>query len=192
MRTNRMLWLTTIMFSALAFVGIAAGQGQRGGGAPSKFMLTSPEIPDGSAIPTQFTCADSAAATPELQWSAPPAAAMSFALIMHDLDGAPMKGTMDITHWIVWGISGSSTSLPAGIKPDSSPDGIMQGKNVRNVNGYQPPCPPPGGAAHDYVLELYALDAKLDLPAGSSRADLLKAMDGHVVGKASLTAHFGR
>ena len=45
---------------------------------------------------------------------------------------------------------------------------------------YQGPCAPPG-AAHHYVFELYALDKKLDLPNGASRADIEKAMDGHVL-----------
>jgi Raf kinase inhibitor-like YbhB/YbcL family protein len=78
------------------------------------------------------------------------------------------------------------------VKPDTSPDGIVQGKNVGNMNGYRPPCPPPGATPHHYIFEIYALDSKLDLPAGSARADLLKAMDGHVIGKAAYFGLFGR
>ena len=85
---------------------------------------------------------------------------MSFALIFHDTDAAPAKGAMDVTHWILWNIPASATQLPAGVQPDTSPDGIQQGKNVRGVNGYQPPCPPVGARPHHYVFELYALDAK--------------------------------
>jgi phosphatidylethanolamine-binding protein (PEBP) family uncharacterized protein len=59
------------------------------------------------------------------------------------------------------------------------------GVNIRKVNGYQPPCPPPGAAPHHYIFEIYALDTTLALPAGSPRADLLKAMDGHLIGKAT-------
>jgi len=103
-----------------------------------------------------------------------------------------MKGVMDVTHWIFWGIPGASTSVTAGVKPDSMPDGIMQGVNIRKVNGYQPPCPPPGATPHHYIFEIYALDTKLDLPAGSARADLLKAMDGHVIGKSTYVGLFGR
>jgi phosphatidylethanolamine-binding protein (PEBP) family uncharacterized protein len=43
-----------------------------------------------------------------------------------------------------------------------------------------------------YIFEIYALDTKLDLAAGSARADLLKAMDGHVVGKATYVGLYGR
>ena len=42
-------------------------------------------------------------------------------------------------------------------------------------------------AAND---EIYALDAKLDLPATATRDDLLKAMEGHVIGKAAYTGRF--
>jgi Raf kinase inhibitor-like YbhB/YbcL family protein len=159
---------------------------------PSKFKLMTSAYAEGSMIPTQYSCADPNAASPELSWSNPPANTMSFAVIMHDTDAAPMKGTMDVTHWIFWGIPGTSTSVPAGIKPDSMPGGIEQGSNIRKVNGYQPPCPPPGATPHHYIFEIYALDTKLDLAAGSSRADLLKAMDGHVIGKATYVGLFGR
>ena len=74
--------------------------------------------------------------------------------------------------------------------PGSSPDGIQQGKNVRGANGYEGPCPPPGSTPHHYIFELYALDQKLDLMAGGSRADLSKAMDGHVIGKAVYVSLF--
>jgi Raf kinase inhibitor-like YbhB/YbcL family protein len=159
---------------------------------PSKFKLMTSAYAEGSMIPTQYSCADPNAASPALSWSNPPANTASFAVIMHDTDAAPMKGVMDVTHWIFWGIPGTSTSVAAGVKPDTMPDGIMQGSNIRKVNGYQPPCPPPGATPHHYIFELYALDSKLDLPAGSSRADLLKAMDGHVIGKATYVGLFGR
>jgi Raf kinase inhibitor-like YbhB/YbcL family protein len=160
--------------------------------APSKFKLMSSAYAEGSMIPTQYSCADPNATSPALQWSNPPAATASFAVIMHDTDAAPGKGTMDVTHWIFWNIPASATTVAGGVKPDTSPDGIMQGKNIRNVNGYQPPCPPPGATPHHYIFELYALDTKLDLPTGSARADLLKAMDGHVIGKATYVGLFGR
>ena len=143
-------------------------------------------------LPTQYSCADPNAGSPALQWSNPPAAAVSFAVVLHDSDGAPAKGSMDVTHWIFWNIPGTSTAVGANVKPDASPDGIVQGKNIRNTPGFLPPCPPVGGTPHHYIFELYALDAKLDLPAGSARADLLKAMDGHVIGKATYVGMFGR
>jgi len=192
MRASRMKFLALAAF--LVFTGAAklAAQQQAAPPPPSKFKLMSPAYSEGSMIPTQYSCADTNAVSPALQWSNPPAGAMSFAVILHDTDAAPGKNSMDVTHWIFWNIPGTSTSVPANVKPDASPDGIVQGKNVRNVNGFQPPCPPPGATPHHYIFELYALDTKLDLPAGSTRADMLKAMDGHVIGKATYVGLFGR
>ena len=159
---------------------------------PSKFKLTSSAYAEGSMIPTQYSCADPAAASPALSWMNAPNNPTTYAVIFHDTDAAPMKGVMDVTHWIFWNVPASSSSVAAAVKPDSSPDGIVQGKNIRGVNGYQPPCPPPGATPHHYIFEIYALDTKIDLPAGSPRADLLKAMDGHVVGKATYVGIYGR
>ena len=46
--------------------------------------------------------------------------------------------------------------------------------------------------AHDFAFELFALDEKLDPPATATRADMLKAMDGHIAGHATLVAPFNR
>ena len=46
------------------------------------------------------------------------------------------------------------------------------------------------GPFHHYVFEFYALDTKLDLPANTTRDELLKAMDGHVIGKAAWVGRF--
>src|ERR1700688_1583234 len=192
MRIKSVQWLTVLAFLMVAGVARVAAQQPAAPPPPSKFKLTSSAYTEGSMIPTQYSCADPNAASPALSWANPPANTVSFAIVMHDTDAAPMKGTMDVTHWIFWGIPGTSSSGAAGVKPVSSPDGIVQGKNIRNVNGYQPPCPPPGATPHHYIFEIYALDTKLDLAAGSARMDLLKAMDGHVIGKATYVGIFGR
>ena len=157
---------------------------------PSKFKMATTAFFDDDWIPVQYTCGVSDSSSPGVQWSDAPQGTMSFALIFHDTDAAPGKGSMDVTHWILWNIPAFATQLSGRILPDTSPDGIQQGKNIRGANGYQPPCPPPGALPHHYVFELYALDSKLSLAAGTTRADLLKAMDGHVVGKASIVGIF--
>jgi Raf kinase inhibitor-like YbhB/YbcL family protein len=196
MRVKTVQKLSFIAFAALALSGggavRASAQAAAPAPPPSKFMLMSSEYSEGSMIPTKFSCADPAAGSPAISWMNPPAATASFAVILHDTDAAPMKGTMDVTHWIFWNIPGTSTSVAAGVKGDASPDGIVQGKNIRGMPGFLPPCPPPGATPHHYIFEIYALDSKLDLAAGSLRADLLKAMDGHVIGKATYVGRFGR
>lgn len=170
--------------------GKIAGQ-QPAAPPPSQFKMTSVYF-DGDWIPVQYTCGVTDAGSPAVQWSGAPQGTVSFALIFHDTDVAPNKGSMDVTHWVVWNIQATAMQLPPGMLPDTSPDGIQQGQNIRGANGYQPPCPPAGASPHHYVFDLYALDAKLDLAAGASRADLLKAMAGHVIGKAALVGIFGQ
>ncbi len=191
-RKSISFFATAALVPLLAVSGARAQQRGQGQAPPSQFKLTTPAYNDGGQIPAQYSCADPNAKSPALQWSNPPMGTASFAVIMHDTDAAPGKNTTDVTHWIFWNVPASSSSVPGDVKPDASPEGIVQGKNVRNVNGYQPPCPPPGATPHHYVTELYALDTKLDLQAGASRADLLKAMDGHVIGKATIVGTFGR
>ncbi len=190
MRTTLAHVLVVLM--ALAIAAENASAQQQAAPPPSKFTMTTSAYDDGDWIPLQYTCGDPAGASPGVQWSGAPSGTMSFALIFHDTDAAPAKGSMDVTHWILWNIPAGAAQLSPGVKPDTSPDGVQQGKNIRGVNGYQPPCPPAGARPHHYIFELYALDTKLDLAAGSSRADLLKAMDGHVIGKATHSGVFGQ
>jgi Raf kinase inhibitor-like YbhB/YbcL family protein len=177
-----------ILMSVAAAAGRVAAQ-QQAAPPPSKFKMTS-VFSDGDWIPVQFTCGVPDFSSPGVQWSDGPQGTMSFAMVLHDTDAAPAKGAMDVTHWILWNIPAGAAELQAGVQPDTSPGGILQGKNNRGVNGYQPPCPPVGALPHHYVFELYALDTKLSLPAGASRADLQKAMDGHVIGKATIIGIF--
>jgi len=196
MQTKVLRCLVAII--VLLTAGIGPALAQQGGAPatppppPSKFKLMSPAYTEGSPIPSANTCVTPNATSPALQWTGAPQATVAFALIFHDTEGAPAKSSMDVTHWILWNVPATSTQLSASIAIDATPDGLSQGKNVRGVNGYQPPCPPVGATPHHYIFELYALDSKLDLPAGSPRADLLKAMDGHVVGKAAYVGMVSR
>lgn len=189
--SRMLLRLCAAAFSLAASAGALKAQ-QQAAPPPSNFTLSTTAYTDGDWIPLQYTCGDPNGASPGVQWSDPPQGTMSFALIFHDTDAAPMKGSADVTHWILWNIPATAGQLPDGIKPDTSPNGIVQGQNVRGVNGYQPPCPPTGARPHHYIFELYALDSKLGLAAGSSRVDLLNAMNGHVIGKATVTGVFGQ
>src|SRR5258708_35372268 len=113
----------TLSLSVLAFmlVGgtatISAQQPAATPPPPSKFKLMSSAYAEGSMIPTQFSCADPNAASPALSWTNPPANTVSFAIVMHDTDAAPMKGVRDVTHWIFWGIPGPALSVTAGVTP---------------------------------------------------------------------------
>jgi len=191
MRRNAFSSAAVLMFLVAASAAVAAAQGNA---PPAPLSLKTPAFSDGGDVPLKYGCDVAQGApmiTPPLQWTNVPPSAMSLVLIMHDLDGNPQKGIIDVTHWTVYNIPASATSIPEGVAVGAPVDGSgMQGKNIRGVNGYQGPCPPKGGAAHHYVFELYALDTNLDLPAGAARADILKAMDGHIVGKSSYVGMF--
>jgi Raf kinase inhibitor-like YbhB/YbcL family protein len=176
----------------LAF-GLLPAAAQQPPAAPATppLMMTSSAFRDGGEIPVKYSCAAKPAAVSiPLQWSNVPKGTVTFTLIFHDPDANPQKGSMDVTHWIVWNMPATLTQLPEGIPANPSmPDGTVQGKNIRGVNGYQGPCPPPS-KPHHYTFELYALDTKLDLGPDASRADVLQAMNGHIIGKAVYVGFF--
>jgi Raf kinase inhibitor-like YbhB/YbcL family protein len=135
--------------------------------------------------------------SPPLAWSGVTQGTQRLALVMDDPDSQPPG----FVHWVIYNIPASTTGLPEGVAPVATlPDGSLQGTNdyalfaeegqthpggaAINRIGYDGPCPP---AAHRYVFRLYALDVSLDLPAQATRAELLAAMQGHVMGEAELT-----
>ena len=110
--------------------------------------------------------------SPEITIKHVPAKALSLVLIVDDPD-APM-GLW--THWLVWNLPPTTTDIPEG----KLPPGAVEGKNSFGHVRYDGPAPPSG--THRYFFHLYALDATLSLPSGSSRAELLAAMKGHEIG----------
>jgi Raf kinase inhibitor-like YbhB/YbcL family protein len=151
------------------------------------FELTSRAFSPGATIPARHTC-DGPDVSPPLAWTSPPAGAKGFALVCEDPD-AP-RGLW--VHWVLWGVPATATSLPEGVTPDETlPDGRRHGRNDFGKLGHNGPCPPPG-ATHRYVFRLYALDAVPALDPGATRAQLLDAIRGHVLGEAELTGRYGR
>ncbi len=165
--------------------------------------ITVPAFSDGGTIPLKYTCAAatpppsgplhiSLGVSPLIQWSDVPKGTASFVLILHDADAHIGKTFVDIPHWVVFNIPGDATELPEGIPPDSSlANGTTQGDNMMRRAAFQGPCAPPG-LPHHYVFQLYALDTKLDLPQGASRAEIEKAMDGHVLSSTIYIGLFAR
>lgn len=151
------------------------------------FQVSSAAFSGNQMIPKKFTC-DGDDVSPELSWSGAPAATKSFALIMDDPD-APV-GTW--VHWVLYNLPAEAKELPEGVaKQEQLPDGSLQGRNDFRKVGYGGPCPPPG-KPHRYFFKLYALDGKLDLKAGASKADVERAVKGHVLGEAELIGRYGR
>ena len=144
--------------------------------------LTSSAFQEGAAIPARYTC-EGADISPPLAWSGAPSGTKAFALINDDPD-AP-AGTW--VHWVLFNVPGGVTHLPEGAELS----GALQGRNDSRKNGYSGPCPPPG-KPHRYFFKLYALDAPLPLKPGATKADVEKAMQGHVLAETQLMGTFAR
>jgi Raf kinase inhibitor-like YbhB/YbcL family protein len=177
----------------LLAVGLSACSRPSGNSPPppparaATIQLTSPAFADGAPIPVRHTC-DDADRSPALQWRDVAAGAKTMALICEDPD-AP-GGTW--SHWVVYGLPASAAQLPEGIpKSEQVPGGGRQGVNDFHRPGYAGPCPPPG-SPHHYVFRIYALDTDFALKPGATRADLLRAMEGHLLAQGQLTGTYAR
>src|SRR6266850_3204669 len=207
MRVSRMTataFAISITVAALAAQQGAAGGGQRGGGqrgggggqpAAAPMRLMSQSFIDGGLIPPRFTQAGEQL-SPQLAWVNAPPMTQSFVLHMHDMEGARNKTTEDQLHWLVWNIPATTTALPEGVPQGDLKDGSRQTSASGNGT-YRGPGAPATGTFHHYVFELFALDTKIDVPANpmdpfDTRAKVLAAIQGHVVGKAVYLGLFRR
>jgi Raf kinase inhibitor-like YbhB/YbcL family protein len=153
------------------------------------FTLTSPAFGAGDVIPPQYT-GDGPDLSPPLAWTAPPAGTKSLALIADDPD-AP-GGTW--VHWILIGIPPDLGKLPEGVESAARPGGLggaASGRNDFDHLGYGGPAPP-RGPVHRYFFKLYALDANLALRSGATKAEVERAMKGHILAKAELMGRYQR
>ena len=145
--------------------------------------LTSGAFSHEGSMPAKYTC-DGDGISPPLVFSDVPADAKSLALIMDDPDAMNPAGKV-WDHWLVWNIDPSIRTILEGEEPVG-----MHGVGTSNTHVYHPPCPPDG--PHRYSFRLYALDTMLDLSAGSTKAELEQAMDGHILAQVELAGRYQR
>ncbi len=190
-----------LIFSFLPAHAQAQPQAGRGAAPPRLvFWVTSPAFPDGGEVPLRNAGrAENKSPAFEFHWNlgtnsaTAPETLKTYAVILHDVENSSNKTPADTLHWTAFNIPGDTKGLPEGIATGDLPDGTRNGPGILagragGTPGYFGPGAGPG-PIHHYVFEFYALDTKLDLPANTTRDELLKAMDGHVIGKA---AWFGR
>ncbi|MGZ3698997.1 MAG: YbhB/YbcL family Raf kinase inhibitor-like protein [Bdellovibrionota bacterium] len=155
------------------------------------FTLTSPIFYDGQELPGRYT-ALGADVSPSLEWSDAPGNTRSFALLCEDPD-VPFPDVM--THWLIYNVDSTISLLPEGLPAVAHIDYPVlcdQGVNSFGTLGYRGPEPPPGHGNHRYRFKLYALNAELALRAGASRAELLSAMQGHILDATQIVGTFRR
>jgi len=159
---------------------------------PTPMGLTSSSFADGGIIPDKYTQAVAAPVSPALAWTNAPAGTQSFALVVDDPDTALQRSTNEVLHWAAFNIPATAMSLPEGVPNEASlPDGTVQPLNTGKKNGFMGPGAR-GNVYHHYTFQLYALDTKLSLGPDATRAQIMAAMDGHVLAKAVLVGRFHR
>jgi len=150
--------------------------------------LTSSAFEHEGTIPRLHTC-EGKDVSPPLAWSGVPENAKSLVLIVDDPDAPdPAAPRMTWVHWVLYNIPPSSTGLPQGVSPKELPEGTLEGMSDFQRTGYGGPCPPIG--RHRYFQKLYALDTVLPDLKKPRKADVEKAMKGHVIEQAVLVGTY--
>ncbi|MBI2145934.1 YbhB/YbcL family Raf kinase inhibitor-like protein [Candidatus Woesearchaeota archaeon] len=150
--------------------------------------LTSTTFQDRGTIPRKYTC-DGKNISPPLDFAGVPANATSLVLIMDDPDipeAAKKNFNIEVwDHWVVFNIPPETKTVAEG----NNPLGIL-GRNTGGNNAYGGPCPP--DREHRYFFKLYALDIRLNLPEGSTKAIVEKEIVGHILAQATLMGRYER
>ena len=144
--------------------------------------ITSPAFSEGEVIPKKYS-RNEENINPPLAWGDIPEGAVSFALIMEDPDVPPAAGVPVWDHWVVWNIPSETRDIPEAWNVVG-----VRGKGTRGELVYGGPRPP--DREHRYFFRLYALDASLSIPEGSTKAQLMEAMCPHVLAEAVLMGRF--
>jgi Raf kinase inhibitor-like YbhB/YbcL family protein len=156
-------------------------------------LVTSPTMNTGEMMPRDYS-PDGRNLSPPIEWQGLPEGTQQIAVICQD-HGAGFPPPW--VHWIIYNIPGSATGLPEGIPFDPALPvpteiaGATQGNNGWGLPMYRGPAPPVGNL-HHYHFVVYALDQALDLPPGLTRVELLKAIEGHVIGQGDMVPMYER
>ena len=155
------------------------------------FKLSSSAFaPDGS-IPSKFTC-EGEDISPQLSGLEHRMARVSLALIVDDPDAPdPAKPQRVYVHWVVYNISDSTTRIAENAPPAAAYSHMARyrARTTGERQAYGGPCPPIG--KHRYFFKLYALDDTVNLKK-PTKAELEKAMEGHILGQAELVGTYAR
>lgn len=161
---------------------------------PETITVTSSTFEHHGTVPLEYTAYGDNKSI-DLSWSNLPAGTVQLALICDD-PIVPMP--QPFVHWVAYNIPATASGLPANLMKDAEVtgvaglEGMINGVNGTRQAGYFGPRPPVDGKLHAYHFRVYAIDADLDLAPGLNKADLLAAIDGHVLATGMLMGHYQR
>jgi len=157
--------------------------------------LGSPDVKNGGTLAdaqvySGFGC-NGGNVSPALSWSGAPAVTRSFALTVYDPDAPTGSGWW---HWVIFNLPPMTTSLPRGVgRTAEAPAGALQARNDFGTRDFGGACPPPGDPPHRYIFTIYALKVeKLEVPPDATAALVGYMINANQIGKASITARYGR
>lgn len=156
---------------------------------PDVIRVRSQAFEPGTTIPDEFTAAG-AGKSPPLAWSGVPPMARSLLLIVEDPDA---RGTMPYVHWLAYDLPPDTEKLGAGVAAGEGLDavaGARQGKSSAGTVGYTPPHPPRQDGPHAYHFEVFALDARLNLPPAATREQVMAKARHHILAKGELVGTY--
>jgi Raf kinase inhibitor-like YbhB/YbcL family protein len=140
------------------------------------------------SIAARHTC-EGEDLSPPLSWSGVPEGTKSLVLVLDDPDAPdPARPQRVFVHWVLYNIPPSAAGLPEGVSEADLPPGTLEGRNDWNRKGYGGPCPPIG--RHRYFHKLYALDPVLPDLGAPRKAEVDRAVEGHVIESTELVGTY--
>lgn len=184
----------TLALTALLIAAPASAQQQRPP-RPAAMALTTNAWKDGGVIPDKHS-QPGRDVSPALAWDNVPEGTESFVLMVRDLNSITNTGSDQFLHWLVWNIPKTAKGLTE--KQGQEPE-LADGTRQISSSGpyYRGPAASVFGPPHHYVFELYALSAKVEVPAVgqaplATQSAVQAAMAGKILGKGVLTGTFRR
>lgn len=141
--------------------------------------VSSSAFAPGGSIPAKHTC-EGGDVSPPLAIAGVPGGTKSLALVVEDPDAPDPAAPKRVwTHWVAYDFPAETRALDEGAGNRAKLG--RPGKNDWGETAYRGPCPPIG--QHRYFFRVFALDTELGDLHEPSKADLLKAIDGHVLAR---------
>lgn len=183
-----MIRATATMLAFAALLAAAPAARAQDNAHDGTFTLSSDDFTDGGRMSPTYSC-DKEGLSPPVKWENPPSHVKTYALSVVDPD-APGG---EYVHWLAFNLADSVHELAAGAnKKEGLGVKADQGQNGAGSTGWTPACPPEG--EHHYIFRIYALDADIILPPGTTldRKTFEAAIEGHVLAQAELTGRYSK